>query len=258
MSKLLRALLGMLFVCSIVGGEGGPGDEGDEGPGDDDDGGVEDDATGGGEEDDGAGEDDGSEGDSTAANMRNLRQKATAAEALARQEREARIAAEARAQALEAGRRAPAEDELPADADQTQRFVHEGNKQLKRMAETVTNAQFESRDAADTARFYAKSAKNPDILKMEDRIEKEVQRLRTSGQFVPREAIMTFMLGQDVMAARARKAASGGKQSKVAEEAGKRVEKARGEPTRPRSDKGGKERLSESDKRKERLKNQYI
>ncbi len=254
MSKLMRALMGLWFVCPIVPAERGGGEdgdaEGDEGDPEDEEEAQESE----GDEEESGEEGEGAEGDSRAANIKALRRKAQAAQAAAQAEREARIAVEARLQAHQEGRReSPQEPDLPADADETQRFVHEGNRQLRKMAETVTAAQFEARDAADTARFYAKAGKDPTILEYEERVEKEVQKLRASGQFVPRAAIMQYLAGDDYLAAKRKKAASGGKQSAAAQEAARRVEKARGEAARPRSDKGGKEKASEADKRKERL-----
>lgn len=259
MTKLMRALLSQWFVFSVIGGEGGGNADPD--PNDPDNVDNPDLETDPDDPDNAQDPDDPDAGDSRAQNIKALRQKAQRFEEQSRQDREARIAAEARAETLARSSQPAArtEPELPADADDNTRFVHEGNKQLRKMAEQVSAAQFESRDAADTARFYARSTKDADILKYEEAIEAEVAKLRGQGQFVPRAMIKTVLVGREVEAARMRKGNGARKPSAAEADATVRVNKARGEPARPRSDAtGDRKRTSEAEARKERLRGKFI
>lgn len=251
MSKLLRWLLGSLSF-SIVDDDGvGTDPEGDP-EGDAEEGADPEGADPEGEE----GTDPDADPDDREQNIKALRQTAKRAKEEARTERDARIASDARLSALEArmnGGGAPAnrEAELPADADATTRFVFEGNKQLKNMAQKVDYATFKAEDAADRAEYYSKAPDDPLINKYRVRVEAKYAELVKQGQRVPREAILTFLIGGDVREGKGPKATP----SKAATEAATRVRAATGKPGSVRSDASGKERKSESEQRRKRLEN---
>lgn len=253
----LKQLFAWLFGLTVF--RVGPGDEGG-GPGDEEGGEGEEEGAGeegdAGTEDEGDGEDAGDEGDSRAANIKALRDKAKRNEAQAQTERDGRIAAEARLSALEArmnSNGAP-KDDLPADADATQRFVHEGNKAIKAVTEKVNYATLKAEDAGDKAEFYSQAQDDPLINKYRVRVEAKLQEMLAKGNRAPREAIMTFLIGEDVRKGKGPKA----QPSKAAQEAAARVKRASGEPARARSDAGGKSKPSDADARKKRLTGQFI
>lgn len=194
--------------------------------------------------------------DSRSRNIKALRDKAKRNEAQAQTERDGRIAAEARLSALEArmnSNGAP-KDDLPADADATQRFVHEGNKAIKAVTEKVNYATLKAEDAGDKAEFYSQAQDDPLINKYRVRVEAKLQEMLAKGNRAPREAIMTFLIGEDVRKGKGPKA----QPSKAAQEAAARVKRASGEPARARSDAGGKSKPSDADARKKRLTGQFI
>lgn len=254
--RLLLALL--LFRIGPGDGEGGDGGEAGEEGGEDGEGEGND---AGNQEGNDEGEDADGGGDSRAENIKALREQR-------RQEREARIAAEARMQALEQTNRElaarlnsvpPKEDALPADADETARFVHEGNKALKSMKSQVDQATFIAVDAADKAEFYGDIGANPLIRKYKDRVEQELQRMiKNEGNRAPRRLIMRYLIGTDAEAAALKAAASPKPKGKDQEAAEERVKNARKAGGLPKSDVKGGERKTERAKREERLLDKFV
>jgi hypothetical protein len=259
MWKQLFALLFGLCVFSI-----GPGDEGGGGPGDEE--GGEGDEGEGGEpegdagEEEGEGEGEGAGGDSRAANIKALRQKAQT-------EREARIAAEARLQALEQSNRELStrvngnvhkreEEVIPADETPEQKFVRVGNKVLNENKERVNQATLIAVDAADKVEFYSMAAENPLINKMKAKVEAELQRMRREeNNRAPRVLIMRYLIGKEAEEAAIEKAKNPGRKTAAQAEAeGRTREARRGAGPLPKSDvssRGGAK--SDRQKREDRL-----
>ena len=162
-------------------------------------------------------------------------------------ERRAREADQAAARA----RAAPVEDALPADADELTRWQHGANRAIKESRNASQLALLNAQDASDAVRFEAFMARHPSYEKHRDEVEKRLVEIRGRGQNAPRQDIMAHLLGQLAMKAAGKPAAT-----KAREQAAERVAQARGKPApSPRSSTAGKERLSEHEKRRERLKN---
>lgn len=255
MWKQLMLLLGFLSFNVVPDGDPGNGEEGtdDAGNGEGGEGEGGENGGGGADEQHGDGADDPAPG-SKEANMRAMREKLNA-------EREARIRAEAERDAIrQQGQRqsaGQADDPPPAGETETQRFVREGNKALKTVTSKVDSATLIAVNAADEAKFYRLT--DPKLIdKYADKVEKRLEEMRKNGQNAPRQAILTYLVGEDAM--KVAKSPAGKKQiEQQRRAAADRVEEGRGTPgAAPRSDKTGKERMSERDARRKRLEGQSI
>lgn len=59
--------------------------------------------------------------------------------------------------------------------------------------------QMQLQEQADRAQFQAKAATNPMVGKYLDRVEAELQKLRAVGQNAPRETLLAYLIGQDML-----------------------------------------------------------
>lgn len=116
------------------------------------------------------------------------------------------------------------------------------NRTLRQMQNDSRMALIQSQDLSDKTIFESRAAKDPVIAKYSDKVEKELIKLRSSGQNAPREAIAAMLIGRDVMA--------GNFKSKAV---AKKPDVNRGKPVNARSDVNGKGRLTEQQKRAKRL-----
>lgn len=116
------------------------------------------------------------------------------------------------------------------------------NRTLRQMQNDSRMALVQSQDLSDKTIFESRAAKDPVIAKYSDKVEKELVKLRSSGQNAPREAIAAMLIGRDVMA--------GNFKTKTA---AKKPDVNRGKPVNARSDVNGKGRLTEQQKRAKRL-----
>src|SRR5882672_7411945 len=204
--------------------------------------------------------DEGARGDSREANFKALR-KARAEAETKRAEAETRLAElerQNRELLSRVGGGRPQNDEptLPADADETQKFVFEGNKAIRGVSARVAKAEMMAWNAADKVEFYARAQANPTMMKYADRVEKELERMiKTEGNPAPRSAIYRYIRGQEAEEAELKAA---GKPSKAAADAKKRVAAARGTGGSVRSDAGGKERMDEREARRKRLEKEIL
>lgn len=90
------------------------------------------------------------------------------------------------------------------------------SEDLQELRQLVTTGlhqtQLQSADLTDKASFDAKASSDPLYRKWESQVEAERARLAGLGQFVAREALLTFLVGKAALQARA---ANGGKTQKA-------------------------------------------
>lgn len=129
------------------------------------------------------------------------------------QEREARIAAEARAEERRRQEHGAAEAARVAAMEPWEREQYQRDQRSNALENEVRSLRFQSWDNADRADFRAACSETPAFAKIRDKVEAEYQRIVKSGQNpTPRETIATFLIGQSAV----KKAKAGG---------GKRVER---------------------------------
>lgn len=223
-------------------------DDPDAGGGDDDAGGDDAGAdTAGGDDDSGAdeGDDDGGEGkDSDAPSDDEPKSAGKGSRANDRiralRDREAaarRDAEELRAQLQERDRREQEaresarrrEEEDDKDLPYDQKLYRYAQRRDREVDSKLAQTEARLADQADRTSFGVKAATDPLYSKYADRVEEELAKMRRQGSNAPREAILTFLVGKDTIAAR-------GSSSKQSAKAKERVKNARGEPVRARSD----------------------
>lgn len=131
---------------------------------------------------------------------------------------------------------------------QSARVAREANRNSQ-------SALAEARDLSDKTAFDRLEATQPKLYKAyADRVEKEYANWRAKGQTVPRTVILKVMLGDDIMSGKVK---SKTKSAPAAESTGTKVD--RGRTPGARSDVNGKGgRTSDSEKRRERLRNTFI
>ena len=108
----------------------------------------------------------------------------------------------------------------------------------------------QAQDLSDKTAFDSKAAQNPRMQKYAERVEQELQKMRTNGQSAPRQAIYLFLLGQDIDAGNFKPAKSA--------KSGALPASARGRTTGAKSDVDRKGAKSEAQKREARLLNVQI
>ncbi len=89
--------------------------------------------------------------------------------------------------------------------------------------------QMQLQEQADRAQFQAKAATNPMVGKYADRVEAELQKLRAAGQNAPRETLLAYLIGQDMLT---KTPAAAAKQRAAS---ASRVKSAQGTPPNSRS-----------------------
>ena len=177
-----------------------------------------------------------------------------AQEAEKRAERAEREAAEARQRANppqpSADQRLYEQEETvlrDPNSTEMQRWYVNSNRTLRQTQQEAAAARLQSADLADRAEFRMKAADDPRIKQYAERVETELAKMRAQGQSAPREAIYTFLLGQDVRNGKVIKTAAAGKPK------GALPDRERGKPAGVKSDVSGKNRQSERDKLRKRL-----
>ncbi len=114
-------------------------------------------------------------------------------------------------------------------------------RNAERQAQSATLAAL---DAGDRATFTNLLISQPGLAKYAPKVEEEIQKARAQGQYVTREGVLTYILGQEYRAQMSKSA----KNRQASVEA---VRSQRGKGTAPKSDSVGKK--SESQAREERL-----
>jgi len=265
---LLRSLLASLLAFLVLGavdGDGG-GDGSDDGAApESDDAGTGDDTldelinlADGGSDDAGAG----GEAADTGAAVKEARRRAEAAENLLAAERTARAAAEARAapqqryvdpdyereeaeiaQAKAAG----------ANADQLNwlQWKVDSNRRMRASQQASYGALARAEDLQDRMAFERLEVSKPQVFKKyAPRVEAAMNEMRARGQNAPRLAVLRLLIGDDIM--------NGALKPKSRAAASSSSTVDRGRNVSARGDVGTKGRLTEQQKRVQRLQNQII
>ncbi len=120
-------------------------------------------------------------------------------------------------------------------------------QQLERLAR---DSHMASLDAADRSAFASTFVTEPWRSAYADKVEAEVQKARANGQMPSREAVLTFLLGQEYRTQLA-------KSQKARKESVETVRAQRGKGTTPKSDASGSKK-TEAQRREERLANLNI
>lgn len=177
---------------------------------------------------------------------------------LNREDREARAAAEARANDAErraAAAEAAASARTQAAADAEERAVMDAMsdgerttyllaKQVKQLNGGLADMRLQTQHDNDRADFRALLAANPRFEKYRDKVEDMVRQVRQSGGFLAREVILDTLIGRDV-----RTNKNTDKQRKDAKD---RVDAARGNTRTQRSDTRGNPKRGTHRERMER------
>ena len=179
------------------------------------------------------GSEDGAEGDDAeaaiaeAANQAQVNPKPRAQERIRRQqeelqrEREARVRAETQAAEIQ---RQLAQQSSQAEQIRQQQFLESLDpgerqaymlqQQLEQVRREMQQSQFAQADMTDKLTFQQRALQNPMVAKYVDRVEETLNAMRTKGQTAPRESILKFLIGEEVLnkapaaLAKANKAAS--------------------------------------------------
>lgn len=125
-----------------------------------------------------------------------------------------------------------AEAEKVALMEPHERVAYENNKRIKSLQDQVNGLGFHISDATDKATFEAKATIDPIYKKYAGRVEKALGDMRKNNANTTREALLTYMIGQDARERLAKN--SNGDQRRRA--AAARVENTKGRPATARSD----------------------
>ena len=121
-------------------------------------------------------------------------------------------------QEFKAQQRQTAQQESPEQVAQRlalmtpeERLEYKLDQAERRNQQTMQSMQFQMQDSGDKSAFVALCASDPVAARSKDRVEAKLTELRSQGQNVNREALLTFLVGQDV---RTRGGAAKNKQQK--------------------------------------------
>jgi ATP-dependent Lon protease len=87
-------------------------------------------------------------------------------------------------------------------------------QRMEQMQREMQQQQFSQQDMMDKIAFQQRALQNPMVSKYADRVEETLAQMRAKGQTAPRESILKFLVGEEVLAkapssvARATKAAA--------------------------------------------------
>lgn len=145
-----------------------------------------------------------------------------------------------------------------------ERWQIDTNRTLRANARNTSAILAQAQDASDRANYSLRASANPIMQRYGDRVEDELAKMRAKGQNAPREAILRFIIGDEILKGnlkrKARPTGDGGQQRDgQGQQTGTRAQAGRQPPARGRSDVGGKGApRSEHEKRRARLENQSI
>lgn len=95
------------------------------------------------------------------------------------------------------------ERELLAVMTPEERSERRLEKAMEEMRSTAQRMSVQNADALDQAQYNAKAAADPRYRKYESEVTQRVQELRNQGQYVTREAVLKFIIGEKVLAKQA-------------------------------------------------------
>lgn len=108
--------------------------------------------------------------------------------------------------------------------------------------------KFENADRADKTAFEAKATVDPVYAKYARQVEERVMQLYRTGQVLPREVVLTYLVGESVMANK-------GKSKEQASAAKKNVDTQRAVPVAAKGDQAGTQKPDDRQARIKRLEN---
>lgn len=189
------------------------------------------------------------------ARFQKLVTKVKEAEELAAKAREEAAAERARREMLERFQESqrpkvdPREEEARlAEMDPADRSAYLLQKTERDLNFKIELLKFESADKADLSDFKAKAVVDPRYAKYADQVEAELAKMRKTGQNVPREMLLQFLIGQAVLKNQPKAKAQ-------AADAKKNLELQRAAPSATKGDQAGGAKLSEREARLKRLAN---
>jgi hypothetical protein len=142
------------------------------------------------------------------------------------------------------------------DATDLEKWQIRSNRTLRANTQAANRALTSAADMQDKSAFDRLEISNPKVYKLyADKVEKALGEMRGRGQDAPRLALLRFMIGNDVMEGKL-KSGTGKKASTTTSETRSTID--RGRSPGARSDVSGKGRMSEQEKRRERLKGVII
>ena len=139
-----------------------------------------------------------------------------------------------------------------ADCSDWERWQINSNRTLRRNEAQSQQAVAMAADMADRASFSLSAASDPRMKRYQERVETKFQELKAQGKFTPRDAIYTWMLGEDVRKAKPKPKAAASEPTTPARPAGPTAAQ-RGQPVGRRADMNGKGQQTEAEKRIKRL-----
>ena len=166
---------------------------------------------------------------------------------------------------LEAARRQPAAAAQPTEMQRLweqgeavlrdpntepwQKYAVEAKREARMSRMDSQSAMMRAEDLADRTRFEQLKVTKPKVYEQyAEKVEKALDELRAQGKSAPREALLAYQLGQDMLS------------GKLSTKSTSKPSAARGQPISARSDvsSSGSGRMSEAEKRVKRLENVRI
>lgn len=83
--------------------------------------------------------------------------------------------------------------------DPSERQAYMLQQQMEQMRREVQQQQFAQADMTDKIGFQQRALQNPMIAKYVDRVEETLAAMRAKGQTAPRESILKFLIGEEVL-----------------------------------------------------------
>lgn len=112
-------------------------------------------------------------------------------------------------EALKRGPAAPTEEQRQHQEEQRQlddpntdamvKWQIQANRTLRQTQQQAQNALMQAQDMQDKATFLSKSSTDPRRAKYADRVEKELQTMRSQGRNIDRDSLYAYMLGKDII-----------------------------------------------------------
>lgn len=91
------------------------------------------------------------------------------------------------------------EAERLAAMDPWDREQHQRRQSEQKLTGEIQALRREQAEATDRSEFAAACATNPSLAKVKDKVEAELQKLRATGQNVPRATLAAYLIGQSVL-----------------------------------------------------------
>jgi hypothetical protein len=83
--------------------------------------------------------------------------------------------------------------------DPQERQAYLVQQQLEQMRREIQQQQFVNADASDKIAFQQRALQNPMVAKYADRVEETLATMRAKGNTAPRESILKFLIGEEVL-----------------------------------------------------------